>query len=138
MNMFKKNGGFTLVELIVVIAILAILAGVAIPAYSGYINSANEAADTTALSAIKTAVFAACATEGTVTEIAVATNKGVVTTITVTGGGYDSATDIAADSTNDQGKNFDLFYTTDMPTLKSDTFKDGAKWTSASSEWVKP
>ena len=28
MNMFKKNGGFTLVELIVVIAILAILAGI--------------------------------------------------------------------------------------------------------------
>ena len=71
MNMFKKTGGFTLVELIVVIAILAILAGVAIPAYSGYINSANEAADTTALASIKTAAVAACATEGAVSALTV-------------------------------------------------------------------
>ena len=56
MNMFKKNGGFTLVELIVVIAILAILAGVAVPAYSGYITKANEAADMTMLDSIKTAI----------------------------------------------------------------------------------
>lgn len=55
MNMFKKNGGFTLVELIVVIAILAILAGIAVPAYSGYIQKAHEAADVTQLDAIKTA-----------------------------------------------------------------------------------
>lgn len=40
--MFKKNGGFTLVELIVVIAILAILASVAIPAYSGYIEKTEN------------------------------------------------------------------------------------------------
>ena len=60
MNMIKKNGGFTLVELIVVIAILAILAGVAVPAYSGYIQKANEAADYTQLDSMKTAiVFAA-------------------------------------------------------------------------------
>ena len=80
MNMFKKNGGFTLVELIVVIAILAILAGVAIPAYSGYIKKANEAADMTQLDAVKTAVMAALATEaGSVTEIAIAETTGNVT-----------------------------------------------------------
>lgn len=62
--MFKKNGGFTLVELIVVIAILAILAGVAVPAYSGYIAKANAVADETAAVAIRTAVYAAYAENG--------------------------------------------------------------------------
>ena len=64
MNMFKSNGGFTLVELIVVIAILAILAGIAVPAYSGYINKANESANQAAAVAVKTAVYAAYAENG--------------------------------------------------------------------------
>ena len=80
MNMFKKNGGFTLVELIVVIAILAILAGVAVPAYNGYIKNANEAGDITALSAVKTACQAALATEGEVVGIVVTEKTSVVVT----------------------------------------------------------
>ena len=64
MNMFKSNGGFTLVELIVVIAILAILAGVAVPAYSGYIKNANETSDNQALEAVETAMIAALGMEG--------------------------------------------------------------------------
>ena len=60
MKNFKKNGGFTLVELIVVIAILAILAAVAIPTYSGYIAKAEKANDLQLLGAINDAFAAAC------------------------------------------------------------------------------
>ena len=81
MNMFKKNGGFTLVELIVVIAILAILAGIAVPAYSGYITKAKEAADITALDAVKTAAQAALATKGAIDELDVTSNGAVTAKI---------------------------------------------------------
>ena len=63
-TIFKKNGGFTLVELIVVIAILAILAAVAIPAYSGYIEKANRAGDEQLLAAINRAFASACLENG--------------------------------------------------------------------------
>lgn len=43
--MFKSNGGFTLVELVVVIAILGILAVVAVPSYTKYITAAENARD---------------------------------------------------------------------------------------------
>ena len=97
MNMFKKNGGFTLVELIVVIAILAILAGVAIPAYSGYINSANKAADITVCDAVKTAAMAALATKGEVTMVEIASGSvkaicnGTTHILLGTGAGAESA-----------------------------------------------
>ena len=57
MKNFKKNGGFTLVELIVVIAVLAILAAVAIPAYGGYVTKANKQMDTSLASEIGDALL---------------------------------------------------------------------------------
>lgn len=63
---FAAREGFTLVELIVVIAILGILAAVAVPAYSGYVEKAKEAGDTQIVSAINTAVAAACTENGVV------------------------------------------------------------------------
>ena len=80
MTMFKKNGGFTLVELIVVIAILAILAGVAIPAYSGYIKKAQDVNVVTELDAIQTAAQAANATNlEKITTIAIASDGKTIT-----------------------------------------------------------
>ena len=71
MNTMKKNGGFTLVELIIVIAILAILSTGAIAGYSAYIDNANEAAMNAILSDVQTAVVLANADAGQVGSIVV-------------------------------------------------------------------
>ena len=119
MNMFKKNGGFTLVELIVVIAILAILAGVAVPAYSGYITKAQDAAVVSELSAVLTAaqasaVSAADVNGGEVGEIVITAD-----TLTVDGETVTSLAPFYAD--------------TDLSALQAKldgtSYEDGAKWT---------
>ena len=129
MNMFKKNGGFTLVELIVVIAILAILAGVAVPAYSGYIAKANDSAVLSELSAIQTAAQSACAMEGTTLKTISVSKEGEIT--------------ITADDAKEQSdveENFSDFY------KASTTFKDnikkhseaktkGANWYATTNTW---
>ena len=138
MNMFKKNGGFTLVELIVVIAILAILAGVAIPAYSGYIEKANATADITALAAVSTAAMANYATEGQVTKIVV-TDGDSSDTISVWLNG-DTAENEAKNPTSDEDFQTFMNSTTFSIELKtgttatwlateSDTGADDAGWT---------
>ncbi len=118
MNMFKKNGGFTLVELIVVIAILAILAGVAIPAYSGYIKKAEDAAVITELDAIATAAQGANASSGEISKIVVTattTNGNTTTSIVVYGkattttSGNTTTTTYDALATN-FGDDFELYY----------------------------
>ena len=115
MNMFKKNGGFTLVELIVVIAILAILAGVAIPAYNGYIKKAQDASILTELDAVATAAQASKATVGAVNKITVSG-----TTISI-----DDVTVTAADT------DFVLFYGSHefKGTLANTSYASGATWT---------
>ena len=41
----KKNGGFTLMEILIVVAIIAVLVAVAIPTFSGSLHKARVAAD---------------------------------------------------------------------------------------------
>ena len=94
MNMFKKNGGFTLVELIVVIAILAILAAVAIPAYSGYIGRANDSTVTADLEAIETAALAAAVMGKTDVKSIVVDKAGAVTVYVPDGTDDDTADDV--------------------------------------------
>ena len=128
MNMFKNNGGFTLVELIVVIAILAILAGVAIPTYSGYISKASDAADLTLLDSVKTAaVFAATEKdEGhdiSVDEIVVVNNATTVTAI-------DYGTDNTK-GTSDDATLSNLDVSEYVGTIKLNEKVTGATWTAA-------
>lgn len=75
MNTMKKNGGFTLVELIIVIAILAILSTGAIAGYSAYIKSANNTAVQAVLSDISTSAVLANAQVGGVSKIEVTVSK---------------------------------------------------------------
>ena len=74
MNTMKKNGGFTLVELIIVIAILAILSTGAIAGYSAYIQSANDTAVEAVLSDIQTSAVLANAAAGAIDSIDVTVN----------------------------------------------------------------
>ena len=128
MNMFKKNGGFTLVELIVVIAILAILAGVAIPAYSGYITKAKDATVITELDAIQTAAQAANAKYGDVTAIEIGSDGKTL-----------SFTGVAAENEDEFVKDFKIFYgelkdvngkltLTKAVELTGTSYENGAVW----------
>ena len=125
MNMFKKNGGFTLVELIVVIAILAILAGVAVPAYSGYIAKAEQASALQTLSAVNTAAQGLAVGENLkVTKIEV-TNAGAITV-------YTAAADAAAGTAGTAGAITEdaVEQLTGALTFKPGTFAT-ATWTEA-------
>lgn len=137
MNMFKKNGGFTLVELIVVIAILAILAGVAVPAYSGYITKAQEAGDLTALNAVQTAVNATYAAD-TLPDSIVVYDKDAGTDKANTVVAYFGTGEGATSENVHEDADFLLYYGAaegeDFSIdLKSAT---GATWTRANSDWA--
>ncbi|MCI1965669.1 MAG: prepilin-type N-terminal cleavage/methylation domain-containing protein [Oscillospiraceae bacterium] len=59
----KKNGGFTLVELIVVIAIIAILVAVLAPQYMRYVEKSRRAADQSTADQVFTACKVAATEE---------------------------------------------------------------------------
>lgn len=106
MNMMKKNGGFTLVELIVVIAILAILAGVAVPAYTGYIKKAEQAKDVQVLSTINTAAQGLAVAENlSITKIQVAAaSADAAITVTTSDNKTDSITEAEVEALTGETK----------------------------------
>ena len=54
--MYKKQQGFTLIELMIVVAIIGILAAIAIPAYQDYTNKARTSEVVLAASSARTCV----------------------------------------------------------------------------------
>ena len=52
----KRNGGFTLVELVIVIVVIGILAGVAIPRFFDFTTDAKEAACKGGLGGVRSAI----------------------------------------------------------------------------------
>ena len=53
----KKNGGFTLIEMLIVVAIIAILVAVSIPMVNASLNKAKEATDAANVRAAKAAAM---------------------------------------------------------------------------------
>ena len=132
MNMFKKNGGFTLVELIVVIAILAILAAVAVPAYNGYIKKANNSAVETQLTGYSTAAIAANAEVGPVATMTVSADGKTLTITGATATNFKTNFDLFAaplTATDKTGGTFEVTLTAANAWTGSDYNNKGATWT---------
>lgn len=54
--MFKRNGGFTLIELVIIIVVLGILASIAIPKYKNIVAESRESAARGALGALRSGI----------------------------------------------------------------------------------
>ena len=65
----KKQGGFTLIELMIVIAIIAILAAIALPAYQNYIKRTQVSEVLTAASGARTDIAEFVASNGTLPDM---------------------------------------------------------------------
>ncbi len=90
---FKRDKGFTMVELVVVIVILAILIGVSVAGYSKYIGQSKTNTDIQNAETIRAAMINAQAETGAYEAIVAGTGKSL--TITVTNDGIAFSGDMA-------------------------------------------
>ncbi|WP_299083235.1 prepilin-type N-terminal cleavage/methylation domain-containing protein [uncultured Paraglaciecola sp.] len=85
LNNAKKQGGFTLIELMIVVAIIGILAAIALPAYQTYTSKAKFSEVVLAAQNHKIAIEICAQTTGDMTQCAAGSN-GVPANITVADG----------------------------------------------------
>ena len=131
MNAFKKNGGFTLVELIIVIAILAILSSVAVAGYSSYITKANDTAAEAWLSELVTQATLANAEAGAIGAIYVdVSDDGKTVAVYVEATSFDDAfpDNIAYGATEHNATCWKLTNVKAPSALFNSKYKVDAKW----------
>jgi type IV pilus assembly protein PilA len=73
-NNARKQGGFTLIELMIVVAIIGILAAIALPAYQTYTNKAKFSEVVLATQSFKIGIEVCAQTEGNITSCVQGTN----------------------------------------------------------------
>jgi type IV pilus assembly protein PilA len=98
MNNAKKQGGFTLIELMIVVAIIGILAAIALPAYQSYTNKAKFSEVVSVIQGHKLSIEICASTEGTFANCA-ATENGVPANITAALGNLATLAWVVTDET---------------------------------------